>query len=126
MPTNGADTARLELLVPRGLKDRLQSHAAAEDRSVSSAARQLLSKALEPLNGAELATFGHDAERDPATGRCFEQGSGSYPRPIQSKIFAEEARRGRPLTGWEVAAIVRGNTLEDAATDAAKSIEDLK
>jgi hypothetical protein len=63
------DTARLEVLVPQQLKDRLTADAAAADRSVSAQARVLLSKALdEPLNGAERATYGHDAVRSQVTG----------------------------------------------------------
>jgi hypothetical protein len=55
----------------------------------------------EPLNKMDMAVFGHDASRDPVTGRCFETGLGCLSRPAQAAMFLREAaaENDRPKEG---------------------------
>ena len=119
--------AGFRLRLPQQLKDRLQEAAAADGRSAGSMARRLLARALdEPLNGAERATFGHDAVRSPVTGIPYEQGVGAHSPELQDRIAEAELKAGRPLAGHEVARILHGDGLDNAAADAAASLEELK
>lgn len=63
-------------------------------------------KSDEPLTVVERLVFGHDAERDPATGRVFERGHGAHPRDVQARLFAAEEKLGRHLTPEEGQALV--------------------
>jgi hypothetical protein len=49
----------------------------------------------DPLTEMEKAIFGHDAVRDPVTGRVFEQGEKASPREAQASQFL----RDRDLAG---------------------------
>ncbi len=42
------------------------------------------------LSAQEKAVYGHDAKRDPVSGRVFEQGRGALPREIQAQNFLRE------------------------------------
>jgi hypothetical protein len=55
----------------------------------------------EPPSLTERATFGHDAVRDPVSGRIFELGSGCLPREQQALLFGAEAVKGSKLTELE-------------------------
>jgi hypothetical protein len=115
-------TPRFSMLMPQPLRERLDAAAAADRRSAGSMARVLLEKALgEPLNGAEKATFGHDATRSPVTGIPYETGSGAHPPEVQDRL-AMAAAGGR-LSEMEAQRIVRGTTLEDAAQAAIEDLE---
>jgi hypothetical protein len=119
--------AGFRLRLPQQLKDRLQEAAAAGgNRSVGSLARELIARGLEPLTAGERAVWGDQARRDPATGRVFENASGSHSEEIQAKLFAAEERLGRALSGVEVARILAGDSLENSVADAAASLEELK
>ena len=50
-----------------------------------------VNKMVEPLSLAEKATFGHDAQRCPISGRVWEQGEGSLSRDLQTQNFLREA-----------------------------------
>jgi hypothetical protein len=65
----------------------------------------------EPLTVVERLVFGHAAERDPATGRVYENGYGAHPRDVQSRLFAAEEKLGRHLTPEEGQTILRGGAL---------------
>jgi hypothetical protein len=65
----------------------------------------------EPLTVVERLVFGHDAERNPATGRVFQNGIGAHPRAVQARLYAAEERLGRPLTPEEGQDIVRSGAL---------------
>jgi hypothetical protein len=55
----------------------------------------------DPLTEIEKLIYGHDAVRDPVTGRVFEQGLHSSPRDVQAAGFAREAAAAadRPKEG---------------------------
>ena len=122
------DPVRFEMRMPQQLRDELERTAAASGgRSVGSLARELIAKGLnDPLNGAERATFGHDAVRSPISGVPYEQGVGAHSPELQDRIAEAELKAGRKLQGWEVARLIRGVTIEDEATDALRGIEELK
>jgi hypothetical protein len=54
-----------------------------------------------PMRKQDLLTFGAGAEKDAATGRYFERGSGSLPRHEQAALFLREqaAERDKPKEG---------------------------
>jgi hypothetical protein len=61
----------------------------------------------EPLSLTEKATFGHDAVRDPESGRVFQQGEGALPREQQALLFAAEAKKGGPLSNFEAQMVLQ-------------------
>jgi hypothetical protein len=63
------EPVRFEMRLPPALRAELTRAAAVENRTAANMARHLIARGLEPLNGAEKATFGHDAQRSPVTDR---------------------------------------------------------
>jgi hypothetical protein len=120
------EPVRFEMRLPPALRAELTRAAAVENRSVANMARHLIARGLEPLNGAEKATFGHDAQRSPVTGRPYESGSGALPRELQDKLVAAEAAAGRRLSEPEAQLLLHGDPVETAVAAAVKSIEDLE
>jgi len=71
------------------------------------------------LTAVERQVFGVDAQRDPATGRVYESGSGAHPFAVQAMIFAQEAALGRPLSGFEVVRFLQEDIAKQAQAAAA-------
>jgi hypothetical protein len=45
---------------------------------------------LQPLSQSEKLVYGESAQRDPASGFIFQQGSGAPPKAIQAAIFQQQ------------------------------------
>jgi hypothetical protein len=120
-------SVRFELTMPAAMRASLESAATADgNRSAARLARTLIQRGLEPLNGAERATYGHDAVRSQVTGIPYEVGSGAHPPEVQDRLALAEVKVGRRLTEGEAQILLRSDPVEAALNQARANLEEIK